>query len=87
MENKKILLKIENDTTLTPGKVGYENPKSEISFGMDYSINKNFSMGVSKERDNYLSLRFVYKNDPVGSKREYIYEPAEVKNDWNKYNK
>ena len=85
--NKKILLKIENDTTLTPGRIGYEDPKSEISFGMDYSINKNFSIGVSKERDNYLSLRFVYKNDPVGSKREYIYEPAEVKNDWNKYTK
>ena len=85
--NKKILLKIENDTTLTPGLVGYEDPKSEISFGMDYSINKNFSIGVSKERDNYLSLRFVYKNDPVDSKREYIYEPAEVKNDWNKYTK
>ena len=85
--NKKILLKIENDTTLTPGLVGYEDPKSEISFGMDYSINKNFSIGVSKERDNYLSLRFVYKNNPVDSKREYIYEPAEVKNDWNKYTK
>ena len=85
--NKKILLKIENDTTLTPGLVGYEDPKSEISFGMDYSINKNFSMGVSKERDSYLSLRFVYKNDPADSKREYIYEPAELKNDWNKYTK
>ena len=85
--NKKILLKIENDTTLTPGPVGYENPKSEISFGMDYQINKNFSMGVAKERDNYLSLRFVYKNDPIDPKRAYIYEPAEVKNDWSKYTK
>ena len=85
--NKKILLKIENDSTLAPGKVGYEDPKSKISFGMDYSINKNFSVGVAKERDNYLSLRFVYKNDPVDSKREYIYEPAELKNDWSKYTK
>ena len=51
--NDKILLKIENDTTLTPGKVGYEDPKSEISFGMDYSINKNFFIVVAKERDNY----------------------------------
>ncbi len=85
--NKKLLLKIENDSTLTPGKVGYEDLQSSISFGMDYKINKNFSIGVSKERDNYLSLRFVYKNDPVDSKREYIYESAEVKNDWNKYTK
>ena len=85
--NKKILLKIENDSTLTPGKVGYEDPKSSISFGMDYQINKNFSMGVSKERDNYLSLRFVYKNNPINSKKTYIYEPAEVKNEWSKYTK
>ena len=85
--NKKILLKIENDSTLTPGPVGYEDPKSSISFGMDYQLNKNFSMGISKERDNYLSLRFVYKNNPVDSKRAYIYEPAKVKNDWNKYTK
>ena len=85
--NKKILLKIENDTTSTPGKMGYEDPKSSISFGMDYQINKNFSMGVSKERDNYLSLRFVYKNNPINSKKTYIYEPAEVKNEWSKYTK
>ena len=44
-------------------------------------------MGVSHERDNYLSLRFIYKNNPVDSKSAYIYEPAEVKNDWNKYTK
>jgi len=85
--NKKILLKLENDTTLIPGKVGYEDAKSSISFGMDYQINKNFSVGASKERDNYFSLRFIYKNNPVNSKKTYIYEPAEVKNDWNKYTK
>ena len=85
--NKKILLKIENDTTVTPGKLGYQIPKSRISLGMDYHFNKNFSMGLSKERNNYLSFRFVYKNSPVDSKRAYQYEPAEVKNDWNKFTK
>ena len=85
--NKKTLLKIENDTTYTPGSVRYEDPKSSISFGMDYQINKNFSMGVSKERGNYLSLRFIYKNNPVESRSTYKYEPAEVKNEWNKYTK
>ena len=85
--NKKTLFKIENDTTLTPGQVGYEDPKSEISFGVDYQINRNFSIGISSERDNYLSLRFVYKNNPVESKSRYEYKPAEVKNDWNKYTK
>ncbi len=85
--NKKTLIKIENDTTLTPGLIGYEDPKSNISFGMDFQISKNFSLGVAKERDNYLSLRFVYKNNPVDPKSAYVYEPAEVKNDWNKYTK
>ena len=51
--NKSILLKIENDSTLTPGLVGYEESKSSISFGIDYQINKNFSVAVAKERKNY----------------------------------
>ncbi len=85
--NKKMLLKIENDTTLLPGTVGYEISKSSISFGMDYEINKNFSLGISRERDNYLSLRFVYKNNPNDVMSTFKYEPAEVKNNWNKYTK
>jgi len=85
--NKKTLLKIENDSTLTPGKIGYEDPQSRISFGVDYQLNKNFSLGISSERDNYLSFRFIYKNNPVESRSTYKYESAEVKNDWNKYTK
>jgi len=85
--NKKTLLKIENDTTLTPGIVGYEDSQNRISFGVDYQINRNFSLGISSERDNYLSFRFIYKNNPVESRSTYKYEPAEVKNEWNKYTK
>ena len=85
--NKQMLFKIENDTTFTPGQVGYENPKSSISLGMDYQINENFSLGFSKERDNYLSVRFVYKNNSNQTKNPHMYEPAEVNNDWNKYTK
>ena len=85
--NKNTVLKIENDSTLTPGNLGYENRKSSISFGLDYQISQNFSLGISKERDNYLSFRFIYKNNPVESRSTYKYESAEVKNDWNKYTK
>ena len=85
--NKKTLLKIENDSTLTPGLVGYEDSQNRFSFGVDYQINKNFSLGISSERDNYLSMKFIYKNNPVESKSTYSYEPAEVKNEWNKYTK
>ncbi len=85
--NKKTLLKIENDSTVTSGKIGYEDPQSSFSFGVDYQLNKNLSLGISSERDNYLSFRFIYKNNPVESRSTYKYEPAEVKNDWNKYTK
>ncbi len=85
--NKKTLLKIENDSTLTPGLIGYKDSENRISFGADYQLNKNFSIGISSERDNYLSFRFIYKNNPVESRSTYKYEPAEVKNEWNKYTK
>ena len=34
-----------------------------------------------------LHFRFIYKNNPVESRSTYKYEPAEVKNEWNKYTK
>ena len=32
--NEKFIFKIEKDTTLTPGRVGYEIPESDYSYGM-----------------------------------------------------
>ena len=34
-------------------------PSSDYSFGMDYSINDNFSIGLSHERGAYSSVRFI----------------------------
>ena len=62
--NNKTLLKIEHDPTLTPGKVGYEESNSQFSYGLDFLLTKNFSIGLSKERDNHISLRLIYKNIP-----------------------
>ena len=72
--NSKILVKFETDNTLTPGKVGYERAKSNYSFGIDYSITNNFTIGIANERDTHLSLRFVYKNNPKISESRYEYK-------------
>ena len=85
--NEKIILKFENDTTLTPGRIGYEDPKSEYSFGIDYAVSRNFTIGFSQERDNFTSIRFSYKNNPNQTKKVYEYKKArEVKSD-DKYEK
>ena len=68
--NNKTLLKIEHDPTVTPGKVGYEESNSQFSYGLDFLLTKNFSIGLSKERDNHISLRLIYKNIP-DNRNEY----------------
>ena len=61
--NKKTLLKLERDTTLTPGEIGYKLPETSISYGVDYNFSDNFTVGFSHERGNTFSLRFIYKHD------------------------
>ena len=85
--NKNVLLKLEHDSTFTPGQIGYEIPQDSFSFGIEYTIKNNFTIGLSSERGNYTSLKFTYKNNPIESKISYKYEPAEVKNDSSKYSK
>lgn len=85
--NDKLSFKIENDTTLTPGKVKYKDPDSQISFGIDYAVNKNFSIGFSGERGNVFSLKFVYKNNPLTRINNYEYKAAETQERDDKYSK
>jgi len=86
--NKKVLIKFETDNTLTPGQVGYENSKSDYSLGIDFAVNNNFSIGIANERNNYLSFRFVYKNNPNQSIKKYQYKKSEkIKPQDNKYKK
>jgi hypothetical protein len=87
--NSKTLLKIEMDTILE-GQQGIKflpNRKSDYSFGVDYSINSNFTLGLAFERGNYSSLKFVYKNNPKKSIKKYEYKKAEINADDNKYDK
>jgi hypothetical protein len=85
--NKNLLIKLEYDTTLTPGKVGYEMPKEDFSYGIEYSFKDNFTIGFSSERGNYNSLKFIYKNNSKISKPEYKYKKAKFKDADSKYAK
>ena len=88
--NKKLLFKFEKDTinTVDPNPlIVYESRKSDYSLGLDYSVTSNFTIGASYERGNYLSLRFVYKNNPKRSIKRYEYKKAETNINDNQYTK
>ena len=70
--NNKLLLRAEYDSSVRPGLVPFRIPENDFSFGVDYLITDRFSIGVSYERGDYASFKFVYKNNPVQT-----YERAE----------
>ena len=65
--NEKTLLKFEKDTLLVKDVAWHRERESDYSFGLEYSINSNFSTGISFERGGVTSLKFVYKNNPKKS--------------------
>ena len=83
--NEKFLLKLEYDTTLTPGQVGYKEAEQDFSIGLDINLFKNFTIGFSMERGNSTSLRFSYKNDSKLSKPRYEYKQSDHKETDSKY--
>ncbi len=83
--NKNFLLKLEYDTTLTPGNVGYKEADQDFSFGIDINLFKNFTVGFSIERGNSTSIRFSYKNDSKLSKPRYEYKQSDHKETDSKY--
>ena len=84
----KLMLQIEKDTTLNDdGLIEYKKRSSDFSYGIDYSINNNFSIGASFERGNFFSLRFVYKNNPKQTIKKYEYKKPVVNKNDNKYTK
>ena len=85
--NEKFLFKIERDTTSSKSTIDYPKPSNEFSFGLDYVINENFSIGLSHERGSITSFKFVYKNNPKRNFKKYEYKKAEVKNEESKYTK
>ena len=59
-----MLLKVEKDTTLEKDASLDILKESDYTFGFDYLINENFTLGLSYERGGYSSIRFTYKNNP-----------------------
>ena len=86
--NENILFKIEKDTTAVKiSSLPYPERESDYTLGLNYSINDNFTLGISHERGSYSSIKFVYKNNPKRSKKSYKYKKAEISADDNKYTK
>ncbi len=86
--NRNLLFMIEKDTTNVDSQIiAYEKKKSEYSFGISYSINENFNVGLSYERGNYASLKIVYKNSPKSSYKKYEYQNPDTNEDDDKYTK
>ncbi len=87
--NEHILLKFEKDTILDieGASLLYPERKSDYTFGINYSINENFSVGLSHERGGYSSIKFVYKNNPKRSTKKYEYQRAESSANDDKYSK
>ena len=74
----KLILKLEYDSSVRPGLVPFLIPEEDFSLGFDYSITNNLSIGVSYERGQYTSVKFVYKNNPNNpSNNVRTYEKSE----------
>jgi len=86
--DKKLLFKFEKDTlNEKDGSVPYPERENDFSFGIEYSFNDSFSLGLSHERGGYSSLKLVYKNNPKRSIKKYEYKKAEISLDDNKYDR
>ena len=83
--NNKFLLKAEYDSSVRPGLVPFRIPENDFSFGIDYLINDSLSIGVSYERGNYASFKFVYKNNPVQTYQKSEYARGDRREGDNKY--
>lgn len=81
----KIIINLETDTRVTPGRVGYKRSNDRFSYGIDYKLNNNFLISMSNERDSYFTFRLTYKFDPKTSVKKYQYKKAESSEEDTKY--
>lgn len=73
-----LILKVEYDSTNTPGEIGYPVASSNINTGFFYNIDKKFGVGLSFERGNYFSLNFGVRDFFDTKKKSY--KAIKVKN-------
>ena len=83
--NNRSRFKLEYDSTLTPGKIGYQDRTQEYSLGLEFDVSRNFTLGISSERGNNTTIRFSYKNNPKVSKKTYQYKKGNIKDSDSKY--
>ena len=84
--NEKFLLKFEHDSTKTDGLIEYEVPGKRESIAVEYKFNKNFTIGLARERDNFFSIKFVYKQDASVSNSSFKYKKVAKKEKDIKFN-
>lgn len=85
--NDKLILKAEHDTISIDKRISYPEKKSDYSYGLDYSLNDNFTISFSVERGGYNSVRFSYKNNPNKEIPKYKYKSPDEQSKGNKYSK
>ena len=83
--NDKLILKLEYDTTLTTDRINYPEAKKSFSYGFNYNINKNLTIGFASERGSYNSFTFTYKDNPLQKASTYKYKEARANKEDNKY--
>ncbi len=82
--NEKFLLKLERDTTKTPGQINYDKSRKPISFGIEFLATKNFNIGLAFERGNAFTFKFSYKKDKT-SKPVYSYKKPKTNENSNEF--
>jgi len=84
--NDTFLLKFEHDSTKTDGRIAYDTPGKRETMALEYKFNRNLSIGLAMERDNYLSIKFIYKQDASVSNNSFKYKKVAKKEDDSKFN-
>ncbi len=83
--NENLIYKIEYDTTVVPGLIGFKEREKDFTFGFEYNLTQNFTIGISSERGNATTIRFNYKNNPKVAKPAYKYKESNHKETDDKY--
>ena len=83
--NNYSILKIEHDTTVTPGKFEYNNSDQQTSISIDFNITNNLTIGFSRERQDYFSFRFTFKNNSNTPNSNFKFKKVERTSDDTKY--
>lgn len=69
--NDNIIFKLEYDPIQTPGKIGYKDRNSNLSFGFNF-LNKNYIGGIFYERGSALTFNITLRDSLFIPEHSYI---------------